>query len=103
MENKYDRTSRTLYAGGIFFLQADFPDNYQKNRPKIRFLTKIFHYNVFDWGICISTLIHWKPIPMEKVLSDIFALFYVNNPDNQEKPSREFRSNKKLFEQLCME
>ena len=26
----------------------------------------------------------WKPIPMEKVLSDIFALFYANNPDNQE-------------------
>ena len=93
----------TPYAGGVFFLQADFPDSYPRNGPKIRFLTKIFHCNVFDWGICISTLNNWKPTPMEKVLSDILALFYANNPDNQEQPSREFRTNKKLFEQHCRE
>ena len=93
----------TPYAGGLFLLEAKFPNDYPKNGPKIKFLTKIFHCNVFKWGICISTLNNWVPTPMEKVLSDIFALFYQNNPDNQEQPSREYRENRKLFEQHCRE
>ena len=95
--------SDTPYAGGLFFLEADFPEDYPKNGPKIKFLTKIFHCNVFKWGICISTLNHWVPTPMERVLSDIFALFYSNNPDNSEQPSREYKTNRALFEQHCRE
>ena len=89
----------TPYAGGVFILEANFPEP----GPKIKFLTKIFHCNVFNWGICISTLNNWVPTPMDKVLSDIFQLFYCNNPDNNEQPSREFRSNRALFEQHCRE
>ena len=93
----------TPYAGGVFILEANFPDTYPKDGPKIKFLTKIFHCNVFGWGICISTLNNWVPTPMDKVISDIFQLFYVNNPDNNEQPSKEFRTNKTLFEQHCRE
>ena len=93
----------TPYAGGIFILEANFPEGYPEQGPKIKFLTKIFHCNVFNWGICISTLNNWKPTPMDKVLSDIFQLFYCNNPDNNEQPSREFRTNRALFEQHCRE
>ena len=93
----------TPYAGGIFFLEATFPDYYPKDGPKIKFLTKIFHCNVFDWGICISTLNNWTPTPMVKVLSDIFALFYANNPDNNGQPSREYKNNRQLFEKHCKE
>ena len=93
----------TPYAGGVFILEANFPDTYPKDGPKIKFLTKIFHCNVFNWGICISTLNNWVPTPMDKVISDIFQLFYVNNPDNNEQPSKEFRTNKALFEQHCRE
>ena len=67
----------TPYAGGVFILEANFPDTYPKDGPKIKFLTKIFHCNVFGWGICISTLNNWVPTPMDKVISDIFQLFYV--------------------------
>ena len=93
----------TPYAGGVFILEANFPDTYPKDGPKIKFLTKIFHCNVFGWGICISTLNNWVPTPMDKVISDIFQLFYVNNPDNNEQPSKEFRTNRALFEQHCRE
>ena len=93
----------TPYAGGLFFLEAVFPEDYPKNGPKIKFLTKIFHCNVFHWGICISTLNHWVPTPMEKVLSDIFALFYSQNPDNSDQPSREYKKDRALFEKHCRE
>ena len=93
----------TPYAGGIFILEANFPEDYPKNGPKIKFLTKIFHCNVFNWGICISTLNNWVPTPMDKVISDIFQLFYVNNPDNNEQPSKEFRTDRALFEKHARE
>ena len=95
--------SETPYEGGVFFLEAKFPDNYPTGGPKIKFLTKIFHCNVFNWGICISTLNNWVPTPMDKVIADIFQLFYVNNPDNNGQPSQEFRNNRPLFEKHCRE
>ena len=32
----------TPYAGGVFILEANFPDTYPKDGPKIKFLTKFF-------------------------------------------------------------
>ena len=40
---------------------------------------------------------------MDKVISDIFQLFYVNNPDNNEQPSKEFRTDRALFEKHARE
>ena len=95
--------SDTPYQGGVFILEANFPEGYPQQGPKIKFLTKIFHCNVFTWGICISTLNNWVPTPMDKVISDIFQLFYVNNPDNNEQPSREYRTDRALFEKHARE
>ena len=73
----------TPYAGGMFFLTADFPDTYPQTKPEIRFVNKIYHLNVRekDGHICISTLNQWVAnTPMVNVLSAIFALFYEQNP-----------------------
>ena len=71
----------TPYAGGIFILEANFPEGYPEQGPKIKFQTKIFHCNVFHWGICISTLNNWKPrTPFYDIMTSIFALFYNQNP-----------------------
>ena len=73
----------THYAGGMFFLTADFPDDYPQKRPEIKFVNKIYHLNVKDGDghICISTLNQWVPnTPMVNVISAIFALFYDQNP-----------------------
>ena len=73
----------TPYAGGMFFLTADFPDDYPNTKPEIKFTNKIYHLNVKDGDghICISTLNQWvKGTPMVSVISAIFALFYEQNP-----------------------
>ena len=73
----------TPYAGGMFFLTADFPEDYPNAKPEIKFTNKIYHLNVreSDGHICISTLNQWVPnTPIVSVISAIFALFYEQNP-----------------------
>ena len=45
----------TPYAGGMFFLTADFPDNYPIGCPEVKFINKMYHLNVNpnDGHVCI--------------------------------------------------
>ena len=77
-----------------FFLKVIFPTNYPNNPPSIFSLTPIYHVNVNPKAptfagaeslghVCISTLNWWKPeYTMREVLTNIFALFYLGNPDS---------------------
>jgi len=47
----------TLYEGGYFKAQMKFPADYPYSPPTIRFLTKVWHPNVYENGdLCISIL-----------------------------------------------
>jgi ubiquitin-conjugating enzyme E2 R len=47
----------TLYQGGYFKAQMKFPVDYPYSPPSIRFLTKVWHPNVYENGdLCISIL-----------------------------------------------
>lgn len=47
----------TLYAGGYFKASLEFPVDYPFNPPKMRFLTPMWHPNVYpDGTLCISIL-----------------------------------------------
>lgn len=47
----------TLYQGGYFKAQVKFPNDYPYSPPSIRFLTKVWHPNVYENGdLCISIL-----------------------------------------------
>ena len=98
----------TPYSGGMFFLTADFGENYPKTKPEVKFINKIYHLNVnpSDGHICISTLNYWKEkTPMVDVISSIFALFYDQNPKSpySGEMAREYESNRNLFNKKAKE
>ena len=103
----------TSYRNGIFYLNIKFPDNYPLKAPEVAFKTPIYHINVnpnkLDMEgaeslghVCISTLNWWKPEnTIKQVITDIFALFYMANPDSPYGMDRanEFRFEKALHEE----
>ena len=105
----------TSYKGGLFFLSIKFPDDYPNRAPEVCFLTPIYHVNVNPKApktsgdgveslghVCISTLNWWKPeYRMREVLTNIFALFYMANPDSPYGLDRadEFRENRAVYEE----
>ena len=98
----------TAYAGGMFFLTADFSEGYPETKPEVRFVNKIYHLNVSppNGHICISTLNNWKPkTPMVDVISAIFALFYDQNPKSpySGEMAREYESNRPEFDRKAKE
>ena len=102
------RHKDTPYAGRMFFLTADFPIDYPKIKPEIRFINKIYHLNVRekDGHICISTLNQWVPeTPMVDVISAIFALFYEQNPFSPYSLSMagQYKLNRNEFDRCARE
>ncbi|CAB3407945.1 unnamed protein product [Caenorhabditis bovis] len=48
---------KTLYQGGYFKASIRFPSNYPYSPPSMKFLTKVWHPNVYENGdLCISIL-----------------------------------------------
>ena len=103
----------TNYKNGLFYVRVLFPDNYPNEKPEVRFITPIYHVNVNhvqNYGqevdplghVCISTINKWKPsYTMRQVFIDIFALFYLGNPDSPFSLDRknEMINNRPLYEE----
>ena len=101
----------TPYKGGTFILKIIFPDDYPKHPPEVCFKTPIYHVNVNPLKmnikdseplghVCISTLNWWEPkYTMQEVLTNIYGLFYMANPDSPYGLDRanEYRFNKDLY------
>ena len=99
----------TSFAGGLFYLRIRFPMEYPQKGPEVLFVTPIYHVNVNHINqpgcplghICLSTLNFWNPeYTMREVLTNIFALFYLGNPDSPFGIDRqnEMRNTPDLFE-----
>ena len=100
--------SDTSFGGGLFYLRIKFPPNYPYSAPEVLFITPIYHVNVnhinqpgCPLGHSLSTLNFWNSeYRMREVLTNIFALFYLGNPDSPFGIDRqnEMRNTPDLFE-----
>ena len=73
----------SLYEKGVFTITIQFPLEYPKNRPEVRFKNKIYHLNVSPSNGHISAgfVNQWKPdTSIAEILIGIYLTFYYQNP-----------------------
>jgi len=73
----------TAWEGGCFKLLLEFTEDYPNKPPAVRFLSKIFHPNVYaDGKICLDILQNqWSPIyDIAAILTSIQSLLSDPNP-----------------------
>ena len=75
----------TIWEGGIFKLLMTFSEDYPNKPPEVRFITNVFHPNVYNDGtICIDILKHqWSPIyDVTAILTSLQSLLCDPNPNS---------------------
>ena len=78
----------TVWEGGVFNLIIEFSDDYPNKAPKVKFVTKMFHPNIYnDGSICLDILSHmWSPVyDVSSILTSIQSLLTdpnINSPAN---------------------
>lgn len=97
----FEGPEETLYEGGYFKAELKFPDDYPNNPPEMKFVSKMWHPNIYpDGKVCISILHapgtdsmnsqekaeeRWRPIlGVESVLMSVISM--LNDP-NIESPA----------------
>eukprot|EP00918_Siedleckia_nematoides_P012347 GHVU01027112.1.p1 GENE.GHVU01027112.1~~GHVU01027112.1.p1 ORF type:complete len:148 (-),score=14.47 GHVU01027112.1:631-1074(-) len=96
------------YAGGVFFLNIQFPSDYPFKPPKVYFTTKIYHCNINSSGaICLDILKdQWSPaLTISKVLLSISSLLTDANPDDPLMPeiAQQYKNDRSKHDHMARE
>ena len=75
----------SIWEDGVFKLKMTFTDDYPHSPPKVKFVTEVFHPNIYKNGdICLDTLQNnWSPAyDVSAILTSIQSLLTDPNPSS---------------------
>eukprot|EP00026_Physarum_polycephalum_P016003 Phypoly_transcript_16823.p1 GENE.Phypoly_transcript_16823~~Phypoly_transcript_16823.p1 ORF type:complete len:157 (-),score=15.53 Phypoly_transcript_16823:374-802(-) len=98
----------TPWEGGTFKLLLTFSEDYPNKAPTVKFLSKMFHPNVYaDGAICLDILQNnWSPIyDIAAILTSIQSLLCDPNPNSpaNSEAARLFQENKREYSRKVKE
>eukprot|EP01006_Ploeotia_vitrea_P049862 TRINITY_DN67388_c11_g1_i1.p1 TRINITY_DN67388_c11_g1~~TRINITY_DN67388_c11_g1_i1.p1 ORF type:complete len:172 (-),score=16.65 TRINITY_DN67388_c11_g1_i1:802-1317(-) len=98
----------TCWDSGTFRLKMEFTEDYPNKPPKVTFLTKMFHPNIYaDGGICLDILQQqWSPIyDVSAILTSIQSLLTDPNPNSpaNAEAAKLYRDNRRIYERKVKE
>merc|ERR1712130_681676 len=91
------------WEGGTFKLNLSFTEDYPNKAPKVKFITKMFHPNIYaDGSICLDILQHnWSPIyDIAAILTSIQSLLTDPNPNSPAnvEAAKLYQENRREYE-----
>lgn len=110
--------SGTVYEGGLFIARLNFPKDYPLSPPTMRFVSDIYHPNVYpDGNVCISILHppgddpnmyehaseRWSPVQsVEKVLISVMSMLAEPNDESGANidASKMWRTDREQFNKV---
>ena len=98
----------TPWEGGTFKLKLTFTEEYPNKPPRVVFLSRMFHPNVYsDGSICLDILQNqWSPIyDISAILASIQSLLCDPNPLSpaNAEAARLFQENKREYNRKVKE
>eukprot|EP00048_Salpingoeca_helianthica_P016320 m.231669 g.231669 ORF g.231669 m.231669 type:complete len:183 (-) comp18441_c0_seq1:18-566(-) len=101
----------TPFEDGVFKLTIEFTEEYPNKAPKVRFVSKIFHPNVYaDGQICLDILQNrWSPTyNVSSILTSIQSLLDEPNPNSpaNSAAAQLYTENRREYEKMvhkCVE
>ncbi|KAL8428908.1 hypothetical protein ACSSS7_006916 [Eimeria intestinalis] len=98
----------TPWEGGTFQLELKFSNDYPNKPPHVRFLSKLFHPNVYnDGNICLDILqTQWSPIyDISAILTSIQSLLSDPNPSSpaNQEAARLYAENRREYNRRVQE
>jgi len=93
------------YDGGVFVMQITVPRSFPYDPPQVRFITKIWHPNIYRGRVCVGVLgKDWLPsMSISGVIETLRNLLNFPNPDDplNQQASREAKRNPEQFERTA--
>ena len=98
----------TAWEDGTFKLHLEFTEEYPNKAPTVKFLTKMFHPNIYaDGSICLDILQNqWSPIyDISAILTSIQSLLCDPNPASpaNSEAARLYQENRREYERKVKE
>jgi len=91
-----------VWEGGTFTLSLKFTEDYPNVAPDVKFVTKVFHPNVYqDGSICLDILKEqWSPVfDISAILTSIQSLLCDPNPKSpaNAEAARLYQENRRAY------